>query len=164
MFLHPDHLRTNLGDAVTTAWKQSHQYVVAALWLSRKLTVWVSNVVGGQDSGRRVVAALIDKVNRDRAAGRAAMIADGVDEVTDLRQGERCALGEEADAARAERARRLETDLAANALNLCAGARAHCDGDAGAHAHDVVAVVVNRVGVLVCGRQDVVPQLQDPDA
>lgn len=92
------------------------------------------------------------------------MIADGVDELADLSQSERGALGEEADAAGAERARRLEADLAADALDLCAGARPHRDGDAGAHAHNVVAAVVDRIGVLVRCRQDVVPQLQDPHA
>lgn len=57
---------------------------------------WILHIVEGQDATRGVVAALIDKMDGDAAAGAAAVFEDGICEGSDLLQGEGCALGEEA--------------------------------------------------------------------
>lgn len=89
------------------------------------------------------------------------MVANGVDQLPDLGQGERGALREEADAAGPEGDFALEAELAADALDLGADAGPDGDGDRGPDAHDVVAAVVDGAGVLVGGGQDVVPELHN---
>lgn len=56
----------------------------------------ILHIVESQDAIRGVVAALIDKMNGDAAAGTTAVFEDGICEGSDLLQGEGCLLGEEA--------------------------------------------------------------------
>ena len=56
----------------------------------------VLDIVESQDAIGRVVATLVDEVNRHATAGAAAVFEDSVREGSDLRQGESCALGKEA--------------------------------------------------------------------
>lgn len=56
----------------------------------------ILHIVESQDSIRRVVAALVDKMDGNAAASAAAVFEDGIGEGSDLLQGEGCALGEEA--------------------------------------------------------------------
>lgn len=126
-----------------------------------RLTEGVSNVVGSKDTRRGVVASLVDEMNRDRAASGTAVLADGVDKLPDLGESEGRALREEADTSGSDGSIRLKTQLATDSLELGANTGTNGNTGGGTNADDMLAAVVDGVGVLVSGGEDIVPKLDN---
>ncbi len=103
-------------------------------------------------------------MDRNGSAGHASVISKGVHEIPDLSQGERSTLGEEAHTARADVDVGAQADLAADALVFGTNTGAYGDLGRTADAHDVIAAIVDGVGVLVGGFEDIMPQLQNASA